>query len=87
MKIHTWQDYLAALFSTYVVWAGYKVLTTPAKKLLEKDNKLGYVLFTNASNKESGLRRATIFYKVLGTVLTALGLIAVIGWVYTLVWR
>ncbi len=65
----------------FIVGAGFLVaafvlIRVPPERLLEFDRRTGRALADRAETREEGVRRAGVFYKVLGGIMGVAGLIA-----------
>lgn len=58
----------------FFIWIGLAVMLVPARIFVKMDRGTGYHIYKSAPNEASGLRRASIFYKLFGLVFVAIGL-------------
>lgn len=56
--------YIACLWIFTIIGASTALLL--AELLLRYDRKTGYWLYKNAPDQQTGLRRATLFYRIFG---------------------
>ena len=66
------KDLLTPIMFTLV---GLIIVFTPARILVKYDGGTGGGIYRKASDAQSGLRMANIFYKIFGSIFILLGII------------
>lgn len=89
MGFDHWYDYLIMLVPLFVVWMGIDMIITPAEKQVNVNSRRngGSWLYRNAPDHDSGVRRASIFYKLMGLFLIAFGGFIIVGFLHDLIWK
>jgi hypothetical protein len=66
------------IFSPFAfMLAGALVMALPARWLMKFDRTFAWSFYAKAPNPDVGLRRAKIFYRIVGLCLVAIGLIII----------
>lgn len=72
------------LFVLVLFIAGFLIFVLPVEVLLKYDHMTGYHLYKNAPNPETGLKRATRFYRGFGLFMMFFNGISLMAILYSM---